>query len=103
VAEIADRGAKQGGEGAKQGGAAPSTWSCCTTITLRRGTARARCLPGVFLHQFVHIPWPQSDAWRVLPQELRQEIFEGLLGNDIVAFHYAALRRELPARLRDAA
>jgi trehalose 6-phosphate synthase len=47
---------------------------------------RAAC-PGVFLHQFVHTPWPQSDAWRVLPQELRQAIFEGLLGNDIVAFH----------------
>ena len=27
---------------------------------------RAAC-PGAFLHQFVHIPWPQSDYWRVLP------------------------------------
>ncbi len=28
---------------------------------------RAAC-PGAFLHQFVHIPWPQSDYWRVLPR-----------------------------------
>ena len=41
----------------------------------------------MFLQQFVHIPWPQSDYWRVLPQELRTAIFRGLLGNDIVAFH----------------
>ena len=27
---------------------------------------RAAC-PGAFLHQFIHIPWPQSDYWRVLP------------------------------------
>ncbi len=43
--------------------------------------------PQAFLQQFVHIPWPQSDYWRVLPEELRTAIFRGLLGNDIVAFH----------------
>jgi len=43
--------------------------------------------PNAFLQQFVHIPWPQSDYWRVLPEELRRAIFMGLLGNDIVAFH----------------
>ena len=26
--------------------------------------------PDVFLHHFVHIPWTQSDAWRVLPSEI---------------------------------
>ena len=44
-------------------------------------------LPGAFVQQFVHIPWPQSDAWLVLPKALRDRVFEGLLGNDIVAFH----------------
>jgi trehalose 6-phosphate synthase len=44
-------------------------------------------LPGAFVQQFVHIPWPQSDSWLVLPQALRARVFEGLLGNDIVAFH----------------
>jgi trehalose 6-phosphate synthase len=43
--------------------------------------------PKVFLQQFVHIPWVQSDYWRVLPMEIRAAIFEGLLANDIVAFH----------------
>jgi trehalose 6-phosphate synthase len=44
-------------------------------------------LPHAFIQQFVHIPWPQSDAWLVLPKRLRDQVFEGLLGNDIVAFH----------------
>ena len=26
-----------------------------------------RARPDAFLHHFVHIPWTQSDAWRVLP------------------------------------
>jgi trehalose 6-phosphate synthase len=47
---------------------------------------RAAC-PGVFLHQFVHIPWPHADAWRVLPDELRSGVFGGLLANDVIAFH----------------
>jgi trehalose 6-phosphate synthase len=47
---------------------------------------RAAC-PGAFLHQFVHIPWPQSDYWRVLPTLIRDSVFRGLLGNDVVAFH----------------
>jgi trehalose 6-phosphate synthase len=47
---------------------------------------RARC-PGVLLHHFVHIPWPQPDAWRVLPPPMREAVLTGVLGNDIVAFH----------------
>ncbi len=47
---------------------------------------RAAC-PGTFLHQFIHIPWPQSDYWRVLPGHIREAVFRGLLGNDVVAFH----------------
>ena len=47
---------------------------------------RARC-PEVFLHHFVHIPWPQPDAWRVLPPAMRQAVLTGVLGNDVVAFH----------------
>ncbi len=47
---------------------------------------RAAC-PGAFLHQFIHIPWPQSDYWRVLPRHIREAVFRGLLGNDVVAFH----------------
>jgi trehalose 6-phosphate synthase len=47
---------------------------------------RDRC-PDVFLHHFVHIPWPQPDAWRVLPGRIREALYEGILGSDIVAFH----------------
>jgi trehalose 6-phosphate synthase len=47
---------------------------------------RERC-PEVFLHHFVHIPWPQPDAWRVLPSPMREAMLRGVLGNDIVAFH----------------
>jgi trehalose 6-phosphate synthase len=36
---------------------------------------------------FIHIPWPQSDYWHVLPQHLRRDIHEGLLANDVVGFH----------------
>ncbi|MBW3651096.1 MAG: trehalose-6-phosphate synthase, partial [Actinobacteria bacterium] len=47
---------------------------------------RARC-PEVFLHHFVHIPWPQPDAWRVLPPGMRGALLTGILGNDVVSFH----------------
>jgi trehalose 6-phosphate synthase len=43
--------------------------------------------PDAFLQQFVHIPWTQPDAWRVLPSNIRTAIFEGLLSNDIIGFH----------------
>ncbi|HEV2815271.1 MAG TPA: trehalose-6-phosphate synthase, partial [Solirubrobacteraceae bacterium] len=49
--------------------------------------------PEVFLPHFIHIPWTQPDAWRVLPRDMREEIFEGLLSNDIVGFHTRAYRR----------
>ncbi len=47
---------------------------------------RARC-PEVFLHHFVHIPWPAPEAWLVLPPAMRASVLNGLLGNDVVAFH----------------
>jgi trehalose 6-phosphate synthase len=46
-----------------------------------------RARPDVFLHHFVHIPWSQSDSWRVLPTMIRDEIYRGILCNDIVGFH----------------
>jgi trehalose 6-phosphate synthase len=47
---------------------------------------RERC-PDVFLHHFVHIPWPQPESWRVLAPPMRDALFKGLLGNDVVGFH----------------
>jgi len=49
--------------------------------------------PDAFLHHFVHIPWTQPDAWRVLPRKIREDIFRGILSNDIVAFHTRSYRR----------
>ena len=49
--------------------------------------------PDVFLHHFVHIPWTQPDAWRVLPRDIREDLYEGILSNDIVAFHTRAYQR----------
>lgn len=49
--------------------------------------------PDAFLHHFIHIPWTQSDAWRVLPRPIRDEIYRGILANDIVGFHTSSYRR----------
>src|SRR5258708_34156754 len=43
-------------------------------------------LPQVTLQQFIHIPWPTPQYWKVLPSKMRDPIVEGLLGNDIVGF-----------------
>ena len=60
-----------------------------------------RARPDVFLHHFVHIPWTQSDAWRVLPTRIRDEIFHGLLANDIIGFHTRSYRRNFLQCCRD--
>ena len=49
--------------------------------------------PDASLAHFVHIPWPQPDYWRVLPESIRRAIHEGLLANDVVGFHTARWRR----------
>lgn len=57
--------------------------------------------PDAFLHHFVHIPWTQPDAWRVLPTRIRNDIYEGLLANDIIGFHTQAYRRNFLQCCRD--
>jgi trehalose 6-phosphate synthase len=57
--------------------------------------------PDAFLHHFVHIPWTQPDAWRVLPAAIRQELYDGILSNDIVGFHTRAYRRNFLQCCRD--
>ena len=60
-----------------------------------------RAREDVFLHHFVHIPWTQSDSWRVLPSRIREEIFAGLLANDIIGFHTRSYRRNFLQCCRD--
>jgi trehalose 6-phosphate synthase len=42
-------------------------------------------LPGAVVFQFWHIPWPNPEAFRILPWA--HELLEGLLGNDLLSFH----------------
>jgi trehalose 6-phosphate synthase len=67
--------------------------------TLPELVRRAR--PDVFLHHFIHIPWTQPDAWRVLPARIREEIYRGLLANDIIGFHTRSYRRNFLQCCRD--
>ena len=59
--------------------------------TAPREIRKAR--PDAFLHHFIHIPWTQPDYWRVLPRHIREDIYEGILANDIVAFHTQHYKR----------
>ncbi|MDQ4071518.1 MAG: trehalose-6-phosphate synthase [Actinomycetota bacterium] len=52
-----------------------------------------RARPEALLHHFIHTPWTQPDAWRVLPSGIREEIYHGVLSNDIIGFHTQAYRR----------
>jgi trehalose 6-phosphate synthase len=51
--------------------------------------------PNAVLAHFVHIPWPVD--WTVLPEPMRREVHEGLLANDVVAFHTARWARNFEA------
>lgn len=53
---------------------------------------RERAPEARMLH-FVHIPWPQSDYWHVLPAEIRFAIHDGLLANDLISFHTERWRK----------
>lgn len=64
-----------------------------------------QALPGAIVCQFWHIPWPGSETFRICPWG--REILEGLLGNDLLAFHTQqhcnnfidAVDRELESRI----
>jgi trehalose 6-phosphate synthase len=54
-------------------------YTCPSVLRARR--------PDLLLQHFVHIPWSQPDSWRILPVGWREEIYRGLLANDIIGFH----------------
>jgi len=54
-------------------------------LYLAPGLVRDR-VPEALLSHFIHIPWPQPDYWRVLPESIRRALHEGLLANDLVSF-----------------
>jgi trehalose 6-phosphate synthase len=43
--------------------------------------------PDALLAHFVHVPWPQTDYWHVLPDPIRRAVHDGLLANDVIGFH----------------
>ncbi|MEZ5100504.1 MAG: trehalose-6-phosphate synthase [Thermoleophilia bacterium] len=63
-------------------------------LYLAPGLVRAAA-PSARIAHFVHVPWPQPDAWRVLPQPLRRAIYEGILASDVVGVHTARWRANL--------
>lgn len=44
-----------------------------------------RMIPDALIGFFLHIPFPASDVFRILPW--REEIAEGVLGSDLIGFH----------------
>jgi trehalose 6-phosphate synthase len=57
--------------------------------------------PRATLAHFVHVPWPQSDAWQVLPERIRFAVHDGLLANDVIGFHTERWRRNFVRSARD--
>jgi len=49
--------------------------------------------PDALLAHFIHVPWPETDYWHVLPRAIRWAIHDGLLANDLVGFHTRRWRR----------
>jgi trehalose 6-phosphate synthase len=71
---------------------AAAVWFHDYHLYLAPALVRAR-RPEARLMHFVHVPWAQSDYWRVLPLELRRAVHEGLCANDLVGFHTERWRR----------
>jgi trehalose 6-phosphate synthase len=57
--------------------------------------------PEAKLMHFVHIPWPQPDAWRVLPRRMRSAVHDGLIANDLIGFHTERWRRNFVYCVRE--
>ena len=57
--------------------------------------------PDAALAHFVHIPWPEPNEWRVLPEPIRYAIHDGLLANDVLGFHAHRWRRGFLRSSRD--
>ncbi|MES1247467.1 MAG: trehalose-6-phosphate synthase [Actinomycetota bacterium] len=49
--------------------------------------------PDAVLAHFVHIPWPDTDYWHVLPEHLRRAVHEGALANDVFGLHTERWKR----------
>jgi trehalose 6-phosphate synthase len=50
------------------------------------GRILREAVPNAIIQHFIHIPWPTSQYWKVLPKHMRDPIIEGLLGCNVVGF-----------------
>jgi trehalose 6-phosphate synthase len=57
--------------------------------------------PDARLVQFIHIPWPGTDSWSVLPVGMRRAIHDGVLANDVLGFHTRRWRRNFMRAAED--
>jgi trehalose 6-phosphate synthase/phosphatase len=76
--------------------AGDTIWVHDYQLMLLPALLRAR-LPEARIGFFLHIPFPSSEVFRVLPW--RREILDGLLGADLVGFHTFAYMRHFIASL----
>ena len=67
-----------------------------TPLALRR-----RLGDRAFISLFVHIPWPETEGWRVLPSYAREGVLKSLLEADIVAFHTEGYARNFVRTARE--
>lgn len=67
-------------------GREPIAWIQDYHLALVADSLRA-ARPELFIHQFLHIPFPPPEIFRLLPYGVCQALLRGLLGNDLVAFH----------------
>jgi trehalose 6-phosphate synthase len=51
------------------------------------GALAPRLPEGCLLSHFIHIPWPGTDYWMILPPVVREQILSSLTSNDILGFH----------------
>ena len=56
---------------------------------------RERLGDDAFISVFVHIPWPETEGWRVLPDYVREGVLRSLLGGQHYRFSYQGIRPEL--------
>lgn len=63
----------------------PFVWFQDYHLSLAPKLAQPRLPDGSIVMQFWHVPWPSWDTFRACAQ--RREILDGLLGNDLLAFH----------------
>jgi trehalose 6-phosphate synthase/phosphatase len=73
-----------------------TVWVHDYQLMLVPGMLRAR-LPNARIGFFLHIPFPSSEVYRILPW--RREILSGLLGADLIGFHTFAYLRHFVSSL----